>query len=380
MKPFSIYFPAYYATDTNDRAWGKGFTDWALVAHANLHDRWSRRAPRRGFYDGSSRDVHEAQMDEMQSYGLGGMAVYHYWFYTRQELPHFEGSLLGGAGRPTLPWFLVWASEGWSRRWLGDPRSIADLATRPTAADIGAHCRHLIRCFEQPSYFRWRGKPLFVWYHLGHFEEPEKVIDDYRECLRRMGTEVAVGHFIKNPFDARYSRLVDASYLFEPRLYFGSKRAGRGSTAKAAFERIRRAVGEAAAQRLLLLLDRFQQKGQTFSAQDHLLYLESEERARLFDLPGAIQDVISPGWNNTPRYDTRYTALEDTPTVAFAERVRQAAARSDAPPALINAWNEWSEGAAIEPCAYFGSRYLEALAAADASVAAGVSYVAEQAA
>ena len=40
-----------------------------------------------------------------------------------------------------------------------------------------------------------------------------------------------------------------------------------------------------------------------------------------------------------------------------------AAARVITLPPLINAWNEWSEGAAIEPCAYLGTRYLDALRA-----------------
>lgn len=368
MKPFSIYFPQFYPTPTNDRAWGKGFTDWSLVAHANLHDRWARRAPRRGFYDGADPVVHRTQMDEMVAAGLGGMAVYHYWFYTHHELPVFEQTLLAERGGIDLPWFLVWASEGWSRRWIGDASPIASLAKEPTQPDIEAHCLYLLHCFEQPSYFRWQGKPLFVWYHLDHFTHPRRVIEQYREALRRHGVDIAVGHFIKNPFEVRYSALTDLSYLFEPRLYFGMRRAARGSRAKQAFELVQRLMGEPAAQRLLTLLDRVQQKGHTYPADDHLRYLRSDERARLVSsLSGTVQEVISPGWNNTPRYVDRFTALQDIPPQQFGELARQAAARVDTLPALINAWNEWSEGAAIEPCAYFGTRYLDAMTLSQAN-------------
>ena len=69
-----------------------------------------------------------------------------------------------------------------------------------------------------------------------------------------------------------------------------------------------------------------------------------------------------PGWNNAPRYGERFTALADVPAAAFGELLR-APSRSDLP-LLINAWNEWSEGAAIEPCAYLGTRYLDALGSA----------------
>lgn len=365
MKPFAIYFPQYYPTPTNDKAWGHGFTDWSLIANANLRDQWARRAPRRGFYDGADPSVHAAQMDEMVEAGLGGMAVYHYWFYSHQELTAFERSLLGGRARHDLPWFLVWASEGWSRRWLGDHSPIVTLPPEPDKADIESHCRYLMTCFEQPSYFRWQDRPLFVWYHLDHFRNPERVLDDYRNCFRHGGMEVAFGHFVKNPFDSQHARLVDVSYLFEPRLHFGMQRAGRGAGAKKAFDAIQRVAGDRIAQNLLALMDRVQQKGQTHSAAAHIQYLGSEQRSRLAaSLHGLVQDVLSPGWNNSPRYADRFTALEDLDPQHFGALVRAASARVKALPPLINAWNEWSEGAAIEPCAYLGTRFLDALRAA----------------
>ena len=367
MNPFSIYFPQFYPTPTNDRAWGQGFTDWALVAQANLYDRWSRRAPRRGFYDGSDPAVHFSQTAEMRAAGLAGMGVYHYWFYTHQELPAFEQTLLGTPQQNDFPWFLIWASESWSRRWIGDPSPIVSLAKVPEQADIETHCRYLLKCFDHPAYFRWQDKPLFVWYHLDHFSDPHRVVEQYRETMRRHGVEIAVGQFLKNTFEFRHSGLTDLSYLFEPRLYFGTRRAGRGSRSKAVMETVERLLGEHTARRLLTLVDRVQQKGHTYPADDFLEYLRSDERARLVaSLSGVIQEVISPGWNNTPRYDARFTALQDVPTEQFGELTRSAAARVASLPPLINAWNEWSEGAAVEPCAYYGTRYLDALTRAGA--------------
>lgn len=362
MKPFAIYFPQFYPTKTNDEAWGAGFTDWALVANSNLRDAWPRRAPAAGFYDGSSPLVHARQIAEALDAGIGGLGVYHYWFYTHQELKAFEESLLGGiASHPPLPWFLIWASEGWSKRWLAKPDTLIHLTAAPDRRDIEQHCDYLATCFSQRSYMRWRGKPLFAWYNLGHFDQPESVVVQYREALRRRGFDIAVAHFVKNPFDLEYSAFTDASYLFEPRLFFGSQSTARGSRSKAALNVLRRLLGSSGAESLLVAMDWLQKSGNAYSATRFLAYMSSPERAALLAaITKPCQEVISPGWNNTPRYGDRFTALQPLDPSSFETLIRQAMQTGDLPP-LLNAWNEWAEGAAIEPCAYLGRSYLDAV-------------------
>lgn len=360
MKPFAIYFPQFYPTATNDAAWGQGFTDWSLVANANLRDQWQRRAPRRGFYDGASADVHCSQIVEMKQAGLGGFALYHYWFYSHQELAAFESTLL--ARSPGFPWFMIWATEGWSKRWLGDSTPLVHLSQAPSNDEIDAHCAHLAKCFSNPDYLRIEGKPLFVIYNLSHFDQPADVVSRYRETLALLGHEIFVGHFIKNPFEIKYSKFVDASYLFEPRLFFGLQRAGRGGVAKKVHDALRVVLGESVVSRLLVLMDRAQQRGTTYSASQFLSYLGSPARESvLHSVEGHVQEVISPGWNNTPRYSERFTCLESLEASTFGRLVSEAEQRCGVLPPLVNAWNEWSEGAAIEPCAYLGTQYLDAL-------------------
>ena len=365
MKPFAIYFPQFYPTKINDDAWGAGFTDWALVANSNLRDAWPRRAPAAGLYDGSSPLVHARQITEAVSAGIGGFAVYHYWFYTQHELKAFEQTLLqGDASAQSLPWFLIWASEGWSKRWLAKSDTLIHLTARPDQTDLERHCDHLATCFSHPSYMRWRGKPLFAWYHLGHFDDPESIVVRYREALLRRGFDIAVAHFVKNPFDLDYSSFTDASYLFEPRLFFGSQSTTRGSKSKAVLNLLRKTFGTSGTESLLVAMDRLQKSGSTHSAARFLSYMASSERtALLASTNKPRQEVISPGWNNTPRYGNRFTALQPLEPSSFGTLLRRAMKTSDLPP-LLNAWNEWSEGAAIEPCAYLGRGYLDAISRA----------------
>lgn len=363
MNRFAIYFPQFYPTEINNRAWGHGFTDWALVADANLRERWARRAPALGFYDGSRESVHEQQIQTASAAGLTGFGLYHYWFYDSHELKAFEETMLRrqSAAQTPFKWFLIWATENWSKRWIGDATRLATLAEHPSAEQIDRHCEHLLACFSSPGYERIGGRPLLCIYNLAHFSHPEETLARYRERLSRLGSDVFIAHFIKNPFDFQYASLVDGNYLFEPRLFFGANRRGRGTGAKRVFDGFRKLAGDALADRALTLLDRVQQKGQTFSAEAFLRYMSSEERKTWIDaLKGPVQNILSPGWNNTPRYRERFTALEALSRDQFCELL-QAAERKVELPLMVNAWNEWSEGAAIEPCAYFGTRYLDAL-------------------
>ena len=56
-----------------------GFTDWTLVANANLREAWPRRAPAAGYYDGSSPLVHARQIGEALDAGIGGFGIYHFF-------------------------------------------------------------------------------------------------------------------------------------------------------------------------------------------------------------------------------------------------------------------------------------------------------------
>lgn len=99
------------------------------------------------------------------------------------------------------------------------------------------------------------------------------------------------------------------------------------------------------------------------SAEHFLAYMNSPERAAwLASTQQPWQEVLSPGWNNSLRYGDRFTALQPLNPCIFGNLVGDAVGKCDLPP-LLNAWNEWIEGAAIEPCAYLVRSYLDAVTA-----------------
>lgn len=359
MKPFAIYFPQFYSIPVNEKAWGAYFTDWTLVANANLHQLWDRRAPQRGYYDGSSCDIHLEQLAEAHNSGLAGFGVYHYWFYTHQELGAFEHTLRNNKNSQQSSWFLIWASESWSKRWVGDATELINLSKTPTDYEVAAHCEYLAQSFASPHYYKWRGRYFFVIYNLSHFTNPQNVVDQYRNEFIKRGLEVAIVCYIKNPFEVSYTTFVDAVYLFEPRLFFGFANGFKGNSSKYLFDKFNNLFGSNAAEKLLVLADSFKPKSKTYTEQQFLKYLNSQKRQEFSEtIKISVQTILSPGWNNTPRYGERFTALEPLSDESFSFCLKNSIKSSDLPP-LINAWNEWSEGAAIEPCVYYGRRYLD---------------------
>lgn len=362
MKPFCIYFPQFYPTEINNVTWGDGFTDWVLVAHANMRNVWKRRAPQIGYYDGANPQVHLKQIDQMKQSNLGGIALYHYWFYESRELTAFEQTISSTTHNKDFPWFLIWATESWSKRWIGDQTEIINLSDNPSFEQIHQHCEYLTKCFSIPTYFKIGDRPLFIFYDLTHFSNPKDVINKYKEAFKRHGHHPIIGQFVKNPFDANYSKFIDINYLFEPRLYFGFNNLTRSEFAKSIFDYIKLIFGRNLSQKLLVVSDKLKKKKNLYNSTDYIKYRASKKRegfVKSFVTP--TQEVISPGWNNAPRYGNRFTALEDIEPHEFKKMLHQATKNNEQFPPLINAWNEWSEGAAIEPCKYYGSIYLECL-------------------
>jgi hypothetical protein len=354
LEPFAIYFPQFYSTSINDLNWGSGFTDWHLVSYANVTQRWSRRAPSRGFYNGADRSVQLDQIEEMKEGGLGGIALYHYWFFDRHELDSMEKTM--SSTDTGFPWFLIWATESWSKRWLGSSESILQLEKDPTFEMIETHCHHLSEMFASPSYFRVNDRPLFVFYDLGHFSDPDLTVSKYRSVLMKNGIDVLFGQFVKYKEDQGFSSLVDVSFLFEPRLFFNTVSFSSNKVLAVLKKYLDRTPFLNLASRIYDSI----KGGRIFGLDDYLDYLGSQSRLDYkSSFTSEVREVFNFGWDNTPRYQDRATKLPALDADS-AQRILSAHIAEELPN-LINAWNEWSEGAAIEPCRYLGRRYLSVI-------------------
>jgi hypothetical protein len=72
-----------------------------------------------------------------------------------------------------------------------------------------------------------------------------------------------------------------------------------------------------------------------------------------------------PGWDNTPRRGEAAYVFHGSNPLSFRRWLARAAGAATAgggsPLLFVNAWNEWAEGARLEPDGRFGRGYLEAV-------------------
>jgi hypothetical protein len=68
---------------------------------------------------------------------------------------------------------------------------------------------------------------------------------------------------------------------------------------------------------------------------------------------------VTPSWDNSARRDHGAVILQGSTPERYGQWV-EGALRGRPKLLFVNAWNEWAEGAHLEPCERWGRAYIEA--------------------
>jgi len=372
-EKYAIFFPQFHRVRVNDDAWGYCFDDWALVSAANAFDLWHRRAPAKGYYDLSNSDEVESQFETARDYGLDGFGIYHYWFRDGPELSAVESYLAENDVPDNFGFFFIWANEDWSKRWAGKDTEILHVVEKePGTSDIKRHVNYLAPFMLNRSYKKVNGRPVFVLYRSEVFSDIEKVVSDYREEFHSAGIDVEFGLAIKRYSDFKDLKWFDFAYIFEPRFYHNFTGVRGSKIANQAFRLASRVLPTSLSERLFSLAGKVIHRSPKKSDFcEYSKYFFSDHRLKLFDSHDKpVQNIISCGWNNAPRYRENAVKLVDVPAEDefsdFMSKYSDHYSFSDYP-LLCNAWNEWSEGAALEPCYYYNDYLIKCYVGFDKS-------------
>jgi len=342
VRVISFYLPQFHAIPENDRWWGAGFTEWRNVTRAlpNFVGHYQPHRPSElGYYDLSQPEIMERQAELARAHGVGGFCYYYYWFAGRRVL---EAPLerLVQTGKPDFPFCICWANENWTRTWESQHKDIL-LEQHHSDEDDRAIIADMIRFLRQENYIRINGKPLLVVYRPQLLPNSKRTTEIWRQACREAGIgEIYLAmvevfeNALKYPKPAVYG--FDATIEFPP------------SGMSAAMD-----VGAK-------LNPRF-----TGVVSD---YNEIVLRYLREPIPGHTRfRGAMPSWDATARrQDASYIFHNPTPG-AFQAWLETLVAQTrlqnfgDERIIFVNAWNEWAEGAHLEPDLRFGRGWLEAV-------------------
>ncbi len=351
VRAIAFYLPQYHPIPENDLWWGKGFTDWTNVTRArpNFAGHYQPQLPADfGFYDLRVPETLERQAALARSYGLHGFCYYYYWFGGKRLLER-PIEQMRESGKPDFPYCLCWANENWTRRWDGKDDHIL-IAQNPSATDDEALIRELLIHFRDPRYIRVDGKPVFIVYRGGMLPDPLATATTWREVCRREGVGelylcVAETHDTTDPTAYGFDALVE----FPPHNI-----------------------------RTLPVTRQIEFTNPAFSGFVYDYRHVVEDLLMRVAVPYVRHHTLLPGWDNTARRPDHanifINASPEIYEVWLREIVRRTTARHRPEERLvfINAWNEWAEGAHIEPDQRYGHQYLRATLRALTEVPVGV--------
>lgn len=348
----SYYLPQFHPIPENDAWHGVGFTEWTKVRAASplYVGHHQQHVPHAdvGYYLLDSADVFRRQAEDMRKAGVHGQVFYHYWFGGRLILEKPAQLLLASPDVP-MRFCFCWANENWTRRWDGNEREVL-LAQAYSEADAVAFIRYLMPFFRDARHLTVDGRPLLFVYRPSSMPNAKAYVETWRrEC-------VAAG--VAPPFVVA----VLTRGAADPR-DFGMD---------AATERVLHDWTDGACpERKHGLAAYAPIAGRVLAYDDVAAHYEASSPAAGFE----TYRSIVPMWDNTPRYGRdAYVVDGSTPRrfQAWLERlVRQARERLPAGRrfVLVNAWNEWAEGAHLEADERHGHAYLNCIGRALAGVA-----------
>lgn len=367
MRVVAFYLPQFHPIPENDRWWGDGFTEWTNTRRAQplFPGHYQPREPEGGrYYTLLDPGVRQWQADLARSFGIDAFCYYHYWFNGRRLLERpFEEVL--HSGLPDFPFCLSWANEPWSRTWTGHRRSILVSQEYGDESDWQRHFDYLNTAFQDRRYLRVDGKPIFLIYRPSDIPRCADMIALWRRAAREAGLEGLHLLHVLNTFEPHVRAGFDGVIELEPMYTISHRMPALWRTRRylvGLLRSISRPFGG--------LRGRFIDRVAYDRVWENILARGAQDGGRIPTYVGAFVD-----WDNTPRRGRDGTVFVGSSPEKFGAYFRREIARARLVTrtdlVFINAWNEWAEGAYLEPDARFGSAYLQALRESRQSSPAG---------
>ena len=333
MKLIAMYLPQFHEIEENNRAWGKGFTEWDNVRKAKPlfdgHDQ-PREPLNDNYYNLLDIRTLEWQSELAKMYGIYGFCFYHYWFRDGKHVLEKPSELLLRHTEIDLPFCFSWANEPWTKTWHGAAGEKEVLIEQRYGAEQQwkEHFEYLLPFFQDARYIKVENKPMFLIYQIHAIGCFGRMM----ECWEKMAVE--------NGFAGIY--IVDMLTVN------GKVCKGKWVNANVEFEPSK-------------ILGRLKRTHEGLAVYD---YDEAcKEMLKVRHRKNSYRSVFA-GYDDSPRRGGNGTIFQGQASEKFGKYLQKTIRLSESEDndiVFINAWNEWGESNYLEPDKKDEYGYLEAV-------------------
>lgn len=356
-KIYAMYLPQYHVIPENSEFWGEGFTDWVSVKKSEPQFK-NHRQPRipldNNYYDLSNPDDVLWQVSLAKKYGIDGFAIYHYWFNNEKNLLTKPAEILLNQNIDGFNYFFTWDNISWKRTWskitgndwapLQDNNSNKQEEKTLIEYILGEekdwenHFNWCLKFFNDKKYEKIDNKPVFA--ILNYSNRIADMCAYWSNLAKKHGFN---GMYFIYRYDKRKNIPINQNtYFYEPsqsawdsftkkvihrfRLKFNIKKVEKFSYDKTYKKLIRNAKNN-------------KEKNQNFGC--FIDYDDTPRRGKK-----GSRCMIGGNPEKFEYYFSKLYEISNSQNKKFI---------------FITAWNEWGEGAYLEPDTHFKYEYLNAV-------------------
>lgn len=371
-RVIAFYLPQYHPVEVNDKFWGKGFTEWTNVAKAKpiFPGHYQPQIPADlGFYDLRLPEVRKAQADMAREYGIEGFCYWHYWFGNGETVLDMPIREVIRTGEPDFPFCLGWANHSWSNRtWkknsLYEKNVVFFEQKYLGEKDYTDYFYSVLPALKDKRYITVDDKPLFLIYAPQDLPDTDVFIKTWNRLAKQNGLNGI--HFVARVTAiSGLGRVVSKKQILSEtsNRYKEYLAKGYDAISSSSLTRADLCTGSRISKGIKLLLEKM---GVSAIPDIHdygktIQHLYTEE-----DRWENVYPQLVPRWDKTPRMGKGAHLYKNSTPELFGKSVDIALEHIERKKPehkilFAFAWNEWGEGAYLEPDLKFGCGYLEEL-------------------
>lgn len=355
MKLVCFYLPQFHETEENNKWWGAGYTDWTAAKKATPlfgGHRQPRTPLDNNYYDLSDETAQTLawQAKLAREYGIYGFCIYHYWFAGKKIL-YKPVEILRAHPEIDIHYSLCWDSKTWTRTWYAHSQE-KEILIEQDYGDERMWTKHfydLLPYFQDSRYIKKDGKPIF---HIYRTEEIPCLVE-MKKCWNRLAIQHGFEgiYIISGDLDnrSRKNDSIDAYYNYEPVRSFHEYRTSlyvrmtviRAGILKRVNALLRTSFfpDKRTAKGIFRLIER---KDKKYTKPVYLgIFADYDDTPRR-QRKGVVY------CHNKPEYFKQCLEIQIKKSISYGNEY-----------IFMNAWNEWGEGAYLEPDSENKYMYLE---------------------